>query len=160
MKKSMQSTIRTYLSRIKNNNLDFHMLLYSDNHLFEYNPKSGEFRPFNSIKWYCLDEEKFYNIFRYLDSIYELLSSYDNDDINNDIGIIIGNTIAVDLNKAKDNLESSIPNTNGTTFTEMCLRKSIDECENLIDYFLDIYEKWNKVGLFVLNNYEDINELL
>lgn len=160
MERSMQNTIRTYISRIKNNNLDYHMILYSNNHLFEYNPKTKEFRPFNSIKWYELDDDSFYNILRYLDSIYEILSSYDNPDINQEICMKVENTILIDLFKLKENLRKSIPNVKATTFTELCLKNSIMECNNLIEYISDIYDKWNKVALFVLSNYEDIEELI
>lgn len=160
MERSMQNTIRTYISRIKNNNLDYHMILYSNSHLFEYNPKTKEFRPFNSIKWYELDDDLFYNILRYLDSIYEILSSYDNPDINQEVSMKVGNTILIDLSKLTENLKRSIPNVKATTFTELCLKNSITECNNLIEYISDIYDKWNRVALFILNNYEDIEDLL
>ena len=66
----VKTYLKSYESRMKNNNLDLHMILYSCNHCFEFNPYTKEIRPFNSIFWYNLDkdnENKFYSILKYLE---------------------------------------------------------------------------------------------
>ena len=56
----LETCIEAYKSRLENNNLDLHMILYSCNHCFEYNPYTKEIRPFNSIFWYNLEKGRLF----------------------------------------------------------------------------------------------------
>ena len=118
----LENYIEAYKSRLKNNNLDLHMVLYSCNHCFEFNPYTKEIRPFNSIFWYNLDkgtnENRYQSILEYLKIKYEEAKEY-----SNPIGLIVENTLAVDMNDLID----SISNNNDEESKNI-----LNECDNMI----------------------------
>ena len=147
----LENYIEAYKSRLKNNNLDLHMVLYSCNHCFEFNPYTKEIRPFNSIFWYNLDkgtnENKYQSILEYLKIKYEEAKEYP----TNPIGLIIENTLAVDMN----DLMGSISNNSNDEESKNIL----NECDNMIKLIEEMYSNWSDIMMFVLNNYKDIDKI-
>lgn len=147
----LKNYIEAYKSRLKNNNLDLHMVLYSRNHCFEFNPYTKEIRPFNSIFWYNLDkgtnENKYQSILEYLKIKYEEAKEYP----ANSIGLIVENTLAVDMN----NLMDSISNNSNDEESKNIL----SECDNMIKLIEEMYSNWSDIMMFVLNNYKDIDKI-
>lgn len=147
----LENYIEAYKSRLKNNNLDLHMVLYSRNHCFEFNPYTKEIRPFNSIFWYNLDkgtnENKYQSILEYLKIKYEEAKEYP----ANPIGLIVENTLAVDMN----NLMDSISNNSNDEESKNIL----SECDNMIKLIEEMYSNWSDIMMFVLNNYKDIDKI-
>ena len=145
----LENYIEAYKSRLKNNNLDLHMVLYSCNHCFEFNPYTKEIRPFNSIFWYNLDkgtnENKYQSILEYLKIKYEEAKEY-----SNPIGLIVENTLAVDMNDLID----SISNNNDEESKNI-----LNECDNMIKSIEEMYSNWSDIMMFVLNNYKDIDKI-
>jgi hypothetical protein len=158
--KCIETYLKSYESRLRNNNLDLHMILYSCNHCFEFNPYSKEIRPFNSIFWYNLDEgeneNKYYSILKYLEIKHDIAKdTYPYNFLSDSIGIIMDNTLAVDLNKL---IEDIIPN--DSSIPEI-LRKSniISECNSLIQNMEEMYSNWRDIMMFVLDNYDQIDKI-
>ena len=145
----LENYIEAYKSRLKNNNLDLHMVLYSCNHCFEFNPYTKEIRPFNSIFWYNLDkgtnENRYQSILEYLKIKYEEAKEY-----SNPIGLIVENTLAVDMN----DLINSISNNNDEESKNI-----LNECDNMIKSIEEMYSNWSDIMMFVLNNYKDIDKI-
>ena len=145
----LENYIEAYKSRLKNNNLDLHMVLYSCNHCFEFNPYTKEIRPFNSIFWYNLDkgtnENRYQSILEYLKIKYEEAKEY-----SNPIGLIVENTLAVDMNDLID----SISNNNDEESKNI-----LNECDNMIKSIEEMYSNWSDIMMFVLNNYKDIDKI-
>ena len=155
----VKTYLKSYESRMKNNNLDLHMILYSCNHCFEFNPYTKEIRPFNSIFWYNLDkdnENKFYSILKYLEIKHDhAKNKYPYNFTEESIGVIIDNTLAVNLNKL---VEEVLPI--DTFFKEENHRNhTISECNDMIQEIEKMYSNWNDVMTFVLNNYDKIDKL-
>ena len=146
----LENYIEAYKSRLKNNNLDLHMVLYSCNHCFEFNPYTKEIRPFNSIFWYNLDkgtnENRYQSILEYLKIKYEEAKEY-----SNPIGLIVENTLAVDMN----DLMGSISNNSNDEESKNIL----NECDNMIKSIEEMYSNWSDIMMFVLNNYKDIDKI-
>jgi len=155
----VKTYLKSYESRMKNNNLDLHMILYSCNHCFEFNPYTKEIRPFNSIFWYNLDkdnENKFYSILKYLEIKHDHAKiKYPYNFTEESIGVIIDNTLAVNLNKL---VEEVLPI--DTFFKEENERNhTILECNDMIQEIEKMYSNWKDVMTFVLNNYDKIDKL-
>lgn len=155
----VKTYLKSYESRMKNNNLDLHMILYSCNHCFEFNPYTKEIRPFNSIFWYNLDkdnENKFYSILKYLEIKHDNAKiKYPYNFTEESIGVIIDNTLAVNLNKL---VEEVLPI--DTFFKEENQRnRTILECNDMIQEIEKMYSNWKDVMTFVLNNYDKIDKL-
>lgn len=154
----LETCMESYKSRLRNNNIDLHMVLYSCNHCFEYNPNTKEIRPFNSLFWYNLDkglnENKYSNILEYLKKKHEeIRNSYPYyNEINYPIGIVLENTLAVDMNKL---VEDIIPKENIKNSKDI-----IDECNTMIIFLKEMYQNWKDILLFVLNNYKDIDKVI
>lgn len=155
----VKTYLKSYESRMKNNNLDLHMILYSCNHCFEFNPYTKEIRPFNSIFWYNLDkdnENKFYSILKYLEIKHDHAKiKYPYNFTEESIGVIIDNTLAVNLNKL---VKEVLPI--DTFFKEENKRnRTILECNDMIQEIEKMYSNWKDVMTFVLNNYDKIDKL-
>lgn len=155
----VKTYLKSYESRMKNNNLDLHMILYSCNHCFEFNPYTKEIRPFNSIFWYNLDkdnENKFYSILKYLEIKHDHAKiKYPYNFTEESIGVIIDNTLAVNLNKL---VKEVLPI--DTFFKEENERnRTILECNDMIQEIEKMYSNWKDVMTFVLNNYDKIDKL-
>lgn len=148
----VENYIRAYESRLRNNNIDLHMLLYSCNHCFEYNPYTKEVRPFNSIFWYNIDKNKtkYHYIMEYL------LEKHNNAKyfLEGNIGIILENTLAVDLDKL---IQDIIPK--DKDLNKSYKDKLVEEGTNLTEEIKELYSNWKDVMTFVLNNYKGLDKL-
>lgn len=157
--KCLETYIRAYESRLKNNNLELHMILYSCEHCFEFNPYTKEIRPFNSIFWYNLDhgdtENKYNTVLKYLkDKHDDATDIYPYNFTPESIGIIMENTLAVDLEKLIDDI---IPN--DRSIDKVTKSKISLECKDLIQSIEKLYSNWKDIMMFVLNNYKDIDNI-
>ena len=167
--RNIENSLRSYASRLQANNLDAHMILYSNNHLFECNPRSREIRPFNSVKWYSLESKGFDNILSVLEAIFDAIYPIiETENISTEIGSIINRTIAVEIssiiekiNEGSFNIYYNKNNKQNTIFITFYDIKddTCDECHKLNNYLIELYDKWNNAMLFLLNNYDDIEDL-
>ncbi len=152
----LETCMESYKSRLRNNNIDLHMVLYSCNHCFEYNPNTKEIRPFNSIFWYNMDEgpneNKYSDILEYLRKKHEeARNTYPYNKTSNPIGIVLENTLAVDMNKL---VQDIIPKENIKNSEDI-----INECNIMISSLEEMYRNWKDIMLFVLNNYDGLNKV-
>lgn len=168
--RGIDNSLRSYASRLQSNNLDAHMILYSNNHLFECNPRTKEIRPFNCVKWYQLDSKGFDNILYVLEALFNTIyPRIDDENIDIEIGSIVNRTIAIDMDSIINKIRydgSFMIYFNGYCKSETMLVSFYDiqsraykECKELNEFLTDIYDKWNKAMLFLLNNYEDVKDL-
>ena len=142
----LKKLIKSCQSRISNNNTDLHVIIYSCNRVFEYQPYSETIQPFNSIIWYKIDDTKFYNILEYIRDKYDLIKStqFSNSDISglSDIGgCIINNTLLIKTDLFKDALSKNKENL-------------VNEYDEFIDYINSKYTEWDDMVRFVLDNYD------
>lgn len=157
--KCLETYIRAYESRLKNNNLELHMVLYSCEHCFEFNPYTKEIRPFNSIFWYSLDhgnvENKYSTILNYLKLKHDAaIDKYPYNFTPESIGIIMENTLAVDLEKL---VEDIIPNDD--SISQKSKSRMTLECIDLMKSIEKLYSNWRDIMLFVLNNYDHVENI-
>ena len=158
--KCIETYLKSYESRLRNNNLDLHMILYSCDHCFEFNPYTKEIRPFNSIFWYDFNNEengnKYHSILKYLEIKHNhAKDKYPYNFTEDSIGIILDNTLAVNMNRL---IEDIIPN--DTSFKEEKHKTNIIyECNMLIQKMEEMYSNWRDVMTFVLNNYDKIDKI-
>ena len=168
--RNVENSLRSYASRLQSNNLDAHMILYSNNHLFECNPRTKEIRPFNCVKWYQLESKGYDNILCVLESVFNAIyPRIDDENIDIEIGSVINRTIAIDMNDMTNKALGEgafIISFNGYCKQETLLvsfydiqSKVHEECKALNEYLIDAYDKWNKAMLFLLNNYDDVKDL-
>lgn len=168
--RGIETSLRSYASRLQSNNLDAHMVLYSNNHLFECNPRSKEIRPFNSVKWYQLESKGFDNILFVLEAIYNTIyPRIDDEHIDIEIGSIVNRTIAIKMESMINKIlgeGSFLISFSGYNKQETMLVNFYDikskvykECKELNNFLIDKYDRWNKAMLFLLNNYDDVKDL-
>lgn len=168
--RGIDNSLRSYASRLQSNNLDAHMILYSNNHLFECNPRTKEIRPFNCVKWYQLESKGFDNILYVLEALFNTIyPRIDDESTDIEIGTIVNRTIAIDMDNMINKIRydgSFMIYFNGYRKSETMLvsfydiqSKAYKECKELNEFLTDKYDKWNKAMLFLLNNYEDVKDL-
>ena len=145
----MKDLVRSYISRLENNNLDINTILVHKSHMYEINAYTKKIRPFNSIIWYDLDSlgmfddviafiSKDYDEFKNSGEVQGELSKYK-------YGYIDNNTIVYELEKIKQKSEGY---KNGKNL------KIAKQCNKLGDAIDDLYSGWNKMYSFLINNYD------
>lgn len=158
----MRDIVRSYISRLENNNLDINIVLISESHMYEMNPYTKKIRPFNSIIWYDLDSlGDFSELVGFISNAYDELKNDGTIEKNNlsdgeilqyKYGYIDKNTVIYQIEKIKSEL------------TEACTRHSIriaGQCDKLSDTIDDLYNTWNTAYEFLINGLDksDVNKI-
>ncbi len=159
----MQDIVKSYISRLENNNLDINIVLISESHMYEMNPYTKKIRPFNSIIWYDLDSlGEFSELIGFISRAYDELKNSGIIENNNNLsegeilqykyGYIDKNTVVYQIEKIKSGL------------TEESTRHSIriaGQCDKLSDTIDDLYDTWNMAYKFLINGLDksDVNKI-
>lgn len=146
----VEQLMQAYKTRLRMNNVGLNTILYSCNYMYEYNPVTHEIRPFNSLVWYTLDSVKYTNILDYIEDKYDNANLGDPEDIN----CIIDNTMIVNLDNLKDEILDS------DTISSDKVMSLVEELDSFGDKIKSVYNEWRRLALFVLNSYENIDNIL
>lgn len=144
----MRDIVKSYISRLENNNLDINIILTSKSHMYEINPYTKKIRPFNSIIWYELDNlgvfddvisfiSKDYDEFKNSGENLGELSKYK-------YGYVDKNTVVYELEKIKEKSQGYKNDNN---------KRIITQCDRLGRIIDDLYSSWNNAYSFLINNY-------
>lgn len=146
----LASLMQTYKTRLRMNNVGLNTILYCCNYMYEYNPNTYEIRPFNSLVWYNIDSKKYNDILTYIEEKYDDVILGD----PNNCDQVIDNTMIINLDNLKEEIMySKVIN----AYKSMDL---IVELDSLTDKIKNVYNEWRKLALFVLNSYDDIDNIL
>lgn len=141
--------ISSYEARIRNNNIGLNMVLYFDNHIYEYNPDTYEIRPFNSFVWYTISGAKYDSIITKIRDEYNkvLLSNTKNNTMNTitKSSHVLNNTLIINLEEFRQDLKKY---------------EEINELNKLIGKLRSIYDEWRKLCYYILDNYEGVDNIL
>lgn len=156
-KQDFEKAIENSIARLQCNNLDLHVILYFEKHMFEFNPLNKVIRPFNSLLWYDLTkEDKYYGILGYLELFYNKVSNFDISEYDDyDFISLANNTIAIDIEGLRDYIILDI----STFFCHNNKAAVIRELDKLKNDLNTIYGKWNKLILHTISEYEEIGDI-
>lgn len=173
--KTLEETMRQAQSQFQYYNLKFHMVLYSNGKLFEYNPIDCEVKPFNCFVWYPIHQESYDALLQYLMDIFDAIDSkaLSESMIQEEyeyLGTFDGNTLIIDLKNIKSLFENcfdleKIAKENGFTDDESNTlyeeaRYIVEECDELAESLEKLYDEWSDANRFIFSDYGNVNELM